>query len=362
MELDQAQETQLKQYLLGELKLEEQVLIEQRLFLDSSYAEFAQAVEDELIDDYVHNDLTDGERDKFERHFLQQTDHENDLRIAEALKRHLASDLPADFISPPATGFNVYERGLTGAAQVEMPNEATDTEPGPFSTFDRSPKTPRGGFSGFWAERRPVVWIAVAAAGLILVSLITWFAIQSIRQSRNAPRLQAEDQQPTPPLNQQQSSPQLPTNQRDQTAQTQDSNSSTDKPSPIRTPSQTNRPKNLPTQLAAFTLSPGGGLTRSGAEANRISVSSEVERVLFTLPVVMAGEYDSYSAKLRRGNRTLQNWPKLSSENDLELGKVVRLEVAAGLLSEQRYELTLASVSTDPSPEVTTYTFRVEKK
>jgi hypothetical protein len=52
------QETRLRQYLLGELDLKDQVLVEQRLFLENQYAELAQAVEDDLVDDYVHDDLT----------------------------------------------------------------------------------------------------------------------------------------------------------------------------------------------------------------------------------------------------------------------------------------------------------------
>ena len=70
MKQDPEQESQLRRYLLGELRLEEQVLIEQRLFLDRDYAELAQGVEDDLIDDYVHDDLTPVERQEFETHFL----------------------------------------------------------------------------------------------------------------------------------------------------------------------------------------------------------------------------------------------------------------------------------------------------
>ena len=64
MKEDVEHEAELRQYLLGELTLEEQVLLEQRLFLDSEYAQLAQSVEDDLIDDYVHDDLTEAEREK----------------------------------------------------------------------------------------------------------------------------------------------------------------------------------------------------------------------------------------------------------------------------------------------------------
>jgi hypothetical protein len=125
MKQDLAPETKLRRYLLADLTLEEQVLVEQQLFLDSDYSELAQTVEDDLIDEYVHDDLVASEREKFESHFLNQPEHRGDLRIAEALKKYLASHravdpslitnttddyrrstfLPPSFSRSPAAGF-----------------------------------------------------------------------------------------------------------------------------------------------------------------------------------------------------------------------------------------------------------------
>ena len=92
MKYDVQQEQKLKRYLLGELPLEEQVLVEQRLFLDSEYAELQQAVKDDLIDEYLVNEMIDSEREKFVNHFLLLPEHGADLRIAEALKKYLATE------------------------------------------------------------------------------------------------------------------------------------------------------------------------------------------------------------------------------------------------------------------------------
>src|SRR5436190_443284 len=88
MKEDLTQEKELRRYLLGELTLEEQVVIEQRLFLESEYAELAKALEDDLIDDYVRHDLPAKEQAEFETHFLTQPEHLEDVKIADALNKH----------------------------------------------------------------------------------------------------------------------------------------------------------------------------------------------------------------------------------------------------------------------------------
>ena len=97
MAYDSEQEHKLRRYFLGELKFEEQVLVEQQLFLDNDYAEVAQVVEDDLIDDYLHDDLTVDERRRFEGRFLKRPEREVDLRIANALSRYIA---PSTFVAP----------------------------------------------------------------------------------------------------------------------------------------------------------------------------------------------------------------------------------------------------------------------
>src|SRR5215813_5653673 len=91
MKHDVQQEIKLRRYLLGELPLEEQVLVEQQLFLDSEYAELQQAVKDDLIDEYLVDELRGSEREEFVNHFLLLPEHGADLRIAEALKKYLAT-------------------------------------------------------------------------------------------------------------------------------------------------------------------------------------------------------------------------------------------------------------------------------
>src|SRR5215213_11544140 len=93
MKEDVEQEAELRRYLLGQLSLEEQVLIEQRLFLDSEYAQLVKSVEDDLIDDYVRDDLTEAEREEFGNRFLNRPEYSDDISIAQALDRYLAPEV-----------------------------------------------------------------------------------------------------------------------------------------------------------------------------------------------------------------------------------------------------------------------------
>src|SRR5690348_10245592 len=112
MKEDVEQEAELRRYLLGQLNLEEQVLIEQRLFLDSEYAQLAKSVEVDLIDDYVRDDLTEAEREEFENRFRSQQEYSDDISIAQALDRYLASEvLPA--AGRPELRGEVREAGAT---------------------------------------------------------------------------------------------------------------------------------------------------------------------------------------------------------------------------------------------------------
>jgi hypothetical protein len=72
-------------YLLGELSAEEQDALERRYFGDSELLDRIEAVEDDLIDDYVGDALTPLQRRHFERHFLTEERRER-VRMAEALQ------------------------------------------------------------------------------------------------------------------------------------------------------------------------------------------------------------------------------------------------------------------------------------
>jgi hypothetical protein len=82
--------TQIKTYLLGNLSAELSATLEERLLSDDDFFELLQAEEDELIDQYLANDLTPIERQQFEQHFLAAPERRERLSFAQTLQQEFA--------------------------------------------------------------------------------------------------------------------------------------------------------------------------------------------------------------------------------------------------------------------------------
>jgi hypothetical protein len=324
MKQDLEQETELRRYLLGDSTLEEQVLIEQRLFLDSDYAKLAQAVEDDLIDEYVHKDLVTAEREKFEDYFLKQPEHSDDLRIAQALSKYLNSES-----APSELDQTKYEKLDTG---LPLP-----------------------------AKRKPVLWFALAATLLIILSVITWIAVQSVQRGGNQNGLQAHDQQPAPsPSNNQPTpSPTLPVNQQSgrdpQTVERRD-NQNTRSPNERR-----QKPPQQQAILPALTIFPSNS-SRGTGQTKTLTIPFEAKEVTLRLPLILTKAYPKYHFELWSGGRTIHTGD-LKSRTDKRLKRVVLVTIPAELLTQQSYEIRLRGLAINgASSEEITYPFTVENK
>jgi hypothetical protein len=81
----------IRRYLLGQLsdgageEMERDLLANEEIFAE------LLIIEDELTDEYVNGGLTPDERANFERHFLATPERHEDLRFAQALKRHVTT-------------------------------------------------------------------------------------------------------------------------------------------------------------------------------------------------------------------------------------------------------------------------------
>src|ERR1044072_3720358 len=87
-------ESSLRAYLLGQLNPEEQRRIEEQLLLDSDYVELLLSLEEELMDSYVSDELSEREREQFEKHFLSTPERRRKLRMAKALRRYINNPRP----------------------------------------------------------------------------------------------------------------------------------------------------------------------------------------------------------------------------------------------------------------------------
>jgi hypothetical protein len=125
-------------------------LEEELLFNSDSYEELS-IVEDELVDEYLHDELSPSDRQSFESHFLLAPEHQEKLRFARALQKRVAAEeaLPVQEDSQQA-----------GYAAVRVP---------------QTPEKKRPLFS-FLPFQRPAVSYAFATAILLVVVGVFWTA------------------------------------------------------------------------------------------------------------------------------------------------------------------------------------------
>jgi hypothetical protein len=147
----EADDQQLRQYLLGQLAPADREGVVERLSRDEQYFESAEEVEAELRDSFVRGELTRRDRDDFERHLL----HTPRQKEETVLARHL---------------LKVLDVGLV--------------QPGP-RIAARTPRT--------------VWWIAVAAAALVAIAIWLGLDNRKLRQELNALRRSIPDTHATRP-------------------------------------------------------------------------------------------------------------------------------------------------------------------
>lgn len=82
--------TQIKNYLLGNLSAKTSAALEERLLTDDDFFELLQAEEDELIDQYLANELSPTERQQFEQIFLAAPARRERLSLAQTLQQQFA--------------------------------------------------------------------------------------------------------------------------------------------------------------------------------------------------------------------------------------------------------------------------------
>jgi anti-sigma-K factor RskA len=81
---------EIRKYLLGNIQAEdERRKIEMRLMLDDDYFEEILMQEEELIQDYVDDQLNPDERQSFERHFFISEERRHKIEFARALRRYI---------------------------------------------------------------------------------------------------------------------------------------------------------------------------------------------------------------------------------------------------------------------------------
>ena len=147
----------MRNYLLGTLVQDSRAAIEESILRDAQVYEELLIIEEELIDQYLTNNLSPSERDQFETHFLITAERQKNLRFGRLLKRYLTSQA----VAVPAKNFS--------AAVSQRENSA------PAKTF-----LP---FAGSTAARRALLAASAAVvAGFAVLLVVCWFATRRHEQ------------------------------------------------------------------------------------------------------------------------------------------------------------------------------------
>lgn len=322
MKHDVQQEIELRRYLLGELPLEEQVLVEQQLFLDSEYAELQQAVKDDLIHEYLVDELRGSERENFVDHFLLLPEHGADLRIAQALKKYIATE------SDPSTQTGTNNTG----------------------------KNPRPVIPPFFNKQ--IVWLSLSVAALIILSIIAWIVFRSTRGPAGTPQ-QAGNPQPTQtqPDNRQQPAPVPQNDNRVETANKGNINGSPKLPGKQPERRSASGHTVVPATIYADIS------TRADGSIEKITIYDDTQEVILQLPLEFSESYDKYRAVLLSGKRKINEQSDLKSKPDDQSGSVF-VTLPANILRKQSYRIKLYGISADQqsAEPPKTYPFKVERK
>jgi hypothetical protein len=83
MKIDQS-ENLIRKYLLGDLAEADQAALEQELLIDRGKFERVWAVENELVDSYVRDEMSRADRKRFEGHYLASPLHRDRVAIAKS--------------------------------------------------------------------------------------------------------------------------------------------------------------------------------------------------------------------------------------------------------------------------------------
>jgi hypothetical protein len=138
-------------YLLGQMSEEESEQFEDECFAQKHWPSQVKLIEEELIDAYLHHDLSSEQRELFERNYLTTVTRQERVRVVAALLRQVCQ---RDDV--------VVEQPVVGRAE------------------------------GTWAERLKAFWggrtrglrVASAVAALVIISGVSWLYLSRVRPPR----------------------------------------------------------------------------------------------------------------------------------------------------------------------------------
>jgi hypothetical protein len=309
----------LARYLLGAASESERTLIEQHYFTEPDFYERLLAVEDDLIDAYVHRELSPEQTEQFENHFALSPQRRERISLAEALRMR-ASHAP----------------------------QFAATSPKMRAAWWQS-------LAGFFLFKRPVVGFALASSLALALLAALWFVYTDGGEPRSSEVARVEQPRSEQPA---QPAPQTsPSAEQSTTENRQSVPDATQQPRSPSKPTQSRRQNQSSSQakssspvIATFALVPN--LLRDETELKNLSVPQNAAQLRLQLSIETGGEYSSYQAELRRIGgaqifRRAVGRPKRSSA-----GNTLVLTLPSKLFTDGDYILTLTGTNANQETEV----------
>jgi anti-sigma factor RsiW len=328
MAVDLNNETLIARYLLGELSEEQQIEIEDRAFADPKYLANITAVENDLIDEYVRNELSGSDRKRFEKRFLASAERRKRVEFA---------------------------RALTGViSEQAAPNKTVVHETKSWSWRDA--------VSAFINGLAPQAKIAFVSAVPLLVIGAGWLFTETLRLRRELTELRAESQSQqtlqqqalererrrSEELNAQLNQEKQQREQTDESLRELSEAGDSVNPAP--------RPV-----IASLTLLPG--LSRGGGDTPNLVLPTDARLVRLQVGIDPEEQYKNFAVELvTLSGRRVWTGENLSAKNRRG-ARAIGLTIPATAFKDGEYELKLRGVTDSGAAEdVGFYYFNVKKR
>ena len=326
----------IAQYLLGKLPEEEQVEIEDRAFSEPEFMASITAVENDLIDDYVREEMPATDRRQFEARFLNSESRRKRIEFARALTLLLAETRVTERDTRTASG----RRASWGDALAE-----------------------------FFQRLNPAGRIALATAALVVIVGGAWLITQTLTLRSQLNRLQAQQnaQQNAHQNDRQTLEQQVDAERRrneELAAQlNQEKQQRTQSDESLRRLSETvNQGREAPRSIiATLTLLPG--ISRGATTQPKLILPPNANVARLQIGIEPEEDYKSFGVELRTaGGRPVWMRDSLTARSSRG-GRSIRLTLPASALLPGEYELKLKGVpETGPPEDVGFYYFQVMKR
>lgn len=330
MATDLNSEKLIARYLLGELPEEQQIEIEDRAFSDEEYLATITAVENDLIDEYVRDEMPESERRKFENRFLASPARRKRVEFAIALTG----------IAPE---YALTERSVISPVSVSW----------------------RDSLEAFFRSLNPVAKFAMAAVALLVLLGGAWLITQTLRLRSQLTTIQAENQSRQ---NQRQTLEQQVEHERRRNSEltarlNQEKQQREQSDESLRQLSETEDATTPPARpvIASLTLLPG--ISRGAGDKPVLVLNEDARLVRLQIAIEPEEQFKTFAVELRTSSgRQIWSRENLTARNRRG-ARAIGLTLPATAVKPGEYELSLRGVKEGGATEdVGFYYFDVRKR